>query len=288
MIPFTVSIVIPTYNEAATIGDIIKRIRAVGSKFEIIVVDDGSADDTAAQARAAGATVIRNPYNLGNGASVKAGCLASGGDIIVMIDGDGQHPPEAIPSLLEPLTEYDMAIAARVPGSDTARIRRIGNAMLNWIGSWVCRRKIVDMTSGFRAIRRQPLLEYIHLFPSRYSYPTTITIAMIQGNYFVKFVPVDAIGRRRHGKSNLRPFQDFLRFIHIMARVLILFSPQRFFLPLSLVTFVAGVVMASYQLWKASGVFGSSVFLLLSGALFFCFGLVSEQIAALRRERGER
>lgn len=284
----SVSVVIPTFNEAATIGGIVQRIRSVGPQFEIIVIDDGSADDTSARARDAGATVIRNPYNLGNGASVKAGCLAAHGDVVLMIDADGQHPPENIPDLLQYMDEYDMAVGSRIPGSNTSRFRRFGNAMLNGIGSWICGRKIDDLTSGFRAIKRAPLLEYAHLFPSRYSYPTTITIAMIQGNYFVKFVPVPNIGRRQAGVSNVRPFQDFLRFLHIMARVLILFSPQRFFLPLSLVTFVAGVVMASYQLWKASGVFGSSVFLLLSGALFFCFGLVSEQIAALRRERSER
>jgi glycosyltransferase involved in cell wall biosynthesis len=282
-----VSVVIPALDEAATIADLVGRIRAVGPAYEIIVVDDGSSDATGERARQAGATVIRHPYNLGNGASVKAGCRLARGDAIVMIDGDGQHPPEAIPSLLEWIGEYDMAVGARMRGSKTSRVRRTGNFLLNRIGSWICGKEIVDLTSGFRAIKRKYLLEYLHLFPSRYSYPTTITMAMIQGNHFVKYVPVPDIQRRGHGKSSIRPVQDFMRFLNIMARLLIVFSPQRFFLPLSFAAILAGVLMASYQLIRSGGVFGSSVVLLMSGALFFCFGLIAEQIAALRRERGE-
>lgn len=283
----TVSVIVPAFNEAATIGEVVQRIKRTGPNYEVIVVDDGSQDDTKTTAEQAGATVIRNPYNLGNGASVKAGCLAAHGNIIVMIDGDGQHPPEAIPDLVSQIGEYDMAVASRVPGSNTSRVRRFGNFLLNAIGTWVSGRRITDLTSGFRAIKRDRLLEYIHLFPTRYSYPTTITIAMIQGNHFVKFVPVEEIQRRLHGQSNMRPFQDFLRFLHIMARLVIVFSPQRFFLPLSAATALAGLGMGIYQLVRFGGVLGSSLLLLISSLLFFCFGLIAEQIAALRRERRE-
>ena len=281
----TVSVVIAALNEGATIGAIIAAIKAVGPSFEVIVVDDGSTDDTAAQAAKAGAKVIRHPYNLGNGASIKAAVMAAQGDVVVMIDADGQHPPEAIPSLLEPIGEYDMTVGARIPGSNTSRVRRFGNFFLNFIGSWISGRKIDDLTSGFRAIKRKPLLEYLHLFPRRFSYPTTITMAMIQGNYFVKFVPVPGIKRREFGQSSIKPISDFLRFINIMARLVIVFSPQRFFLPLSLTFVVCGLLMATYQIVKHGAVLGSSVLLLISGLLFFCFGLIAEQIAALRRER---
>lgn len=283
----TVSVVVPAFNEAATIGEIVRRIKQAEPAYEVIVVDDGSTDDTANSARSAGATVILNPYNLGNGASVKAGCLKANGEVIVMIDADGQHPPETIPELVSHIGEYDMVVASRIPGSNTSPVRRFGNLLLNAIGSWVSGRNVADLTSGFRAIKRRHLLEYVHLFPSRYSYPTTITIAMIQGNHFVKFLPVPEIQRRMHGKSNIRPFQDFLRFLHIMARLVIVFSPQRFFLPLSAASAAAGTVMGAYQLARFGAVLGSSLLLLISSLLFFCFGLIAEQIAALRRERRE-
>ncbi len=285
--PRSVSVIVPAFNEAATIGQIVRRIKQAGADYEVIVIDDGSEDDTANSARTAGATVIRNPYNLGNGASVKAGCLAASGDVIVMIDADGQHPPEAIPELVSHIGEYDMVVASRIRGSNTSPIRRFGNLMLNAIGSWVSGRRIADLTSGFRAIKRRHLLEYIHLFPTRYSYPTTITIAMIQGNHFVKFLPLPEIQRRLHGHSHVRPFQDFLRFLNIMARLVVVFSPQRFFLPLSAATAAAGLAIGIFQLVRFGAVLGSSLLLLISSLLFFCFGLVAEQIAALRRERRE-
>ena len=280
--------VIPAFNEGPTIASIIERILAIDPTFEIIVVDDGSTDETSARAASAGAQVIRHPYNLGNGASVRAASLAARGDIIVMLDADGQHPPEAIPALLAPIGEYDMTVGARIAGSNTSRIRRFGNYLLNGIGSWISGRPIDDLTSGFRAIKRRHLLEYIHLFPSRFSYPTTITMAMLQGNHFVKFIPVPGIQRREFGASSIRPISDFIRFLNIMARLVIVFSPQRFFIPLSLTCLGVGLAIAFYQIVRLGAVLGSSVLLLVSGMLFFCFGLIAEQIAALRRERTDR
>lgn len=282
-----VSVVVPAYNEAATIALVVGRILAVDPTYEVIVVDDGSADDTAGAAEAAGATVIRHTYNLGNGASVTSGSLAASGNVVVMIDADGQHPPEAIPRLLEHIGEYDMVVGARTRNSRTSKFRNFGNYFLNMLGRWVSGHPIVDLTSGFRAIKREHLLEYIHLFPARYSYPTTITMAMIQGRHFVKYVSLDVIQRREHGKSNIRPVRDFLRFINIMMRLLILFSPQKFFIPLSIVTAVGGVGLGLFQLIERGGLFGSSQLLLLSAVYFFCFGLLAEQLAALRRQQRE-
>lgn len=282
-----VSVVIPALNEESTIGDIVSGIFAVDPGYEIIVVDDGSTDGTAQAARDAGAVVISHPYNLGNGASVTAGSLAASGDVVVMIDGDGQHPPEYIPMLVEPIGEYDMVVGARTRKSKTSRRRSLGNFILNLIASWASGHPIKDLTSGFRAIKRKHLLEYIHLFPARYSYPTTITMAMIQGRHFVKYVPVDGIRRRHFGKSNIRPFSDFIRFVNIMMRVLILFSPQKFFLPLSGLSLILGASLGAYQLGVHGGLFGSSQLLLLSAVYFFCFGLLAEQIAVIRRMVGK-
>jgi glycosyltransferase involved in cell wall biosynthesis len=282
-----VSVVIPAFNEEATIGDIVRHIRQVGPYFEILVVDDGSSDRTAERAKEAGATVIRNPYNLGNGASVKSACLKARGDVIVMLDADGQHPPEEIPRLLADIGEYDMCVGARTKFSRTSRFRDFGNFMLNNIASWISGSKVVDLTSGFRAIKRDLLLEYIHLFPTRYSYPTTITMAMLQGNHFVKYVPVDTIQKREQGTSHIRPVHDFLRFVRIMIRLVLLFSPRRFFLPLALVSFLGGLGLAIFQLTRTGAIQSSGILLMLAAVSFFCFGILAEQIAELRRQKNE-
>lgn len=283
----TVSVVIPAFNEGETISDIVQRVLKSCPKAEVIVVDDGSADDTAKFAEQAGAKVLRHPYNIGNGASVKQGCLNATGDIVVLMDGDGQHQPEDIPTLLAAMDDYDMCVAARTKNSKTSKFRNFGNLMLNRIATMITGMKVMDLTSGFRAVKRDCLLECVHLFPKRYSYPTTITMALAQGNHFIKYEPMDSICKREHGQSNIRPFSDFIRFINIMMRMVILFSPQKFFLPLSLASTFLGISLGLYQLWHSGGVFGASLLLILSGVSFFCFGLLAEQLSALRRQAGE-
>jgi len=281
-----VSVIIPAFNEEKTIGQVVADIRAhLPNIREILVIDDASSDNTAQSAAAAGATVIRNPYNLGNGASVKRGCLIARGDILVMLDADGQHPASDIPRLLEHIGPYDLCIGARTRKSTTSWVRNAGNAVLNSIASWIAESHVVDLTSGFRAMKKSVVLQYIHLFPRRYSYPTTTTMAFLLGSHFVRYVPADAVTRRKHGKSNIRPIHDFFRFVNIMLRLLILFRPQKFFLPLSATVFVGGMAWAAYQFWKTGGLQGTSILLIMSSLIFFSFGLVAEQIAELRRDR---
>ena len=283
-----VSVIIPAFNEEETIAQVVADIRDHFAEVsEVLVIDDGSTDKTAERAAAAGATVIRNPYNIGNGASVKRGCIAASGEILVMLDADGQHPASEISRLLEQIGSYDLCIGARTRRSTTSRVRNIGNAVLNSIASWISESRVVDLTSGFRAMKRTVVLQYIHLFPRRYSYPTTTTMAFLLGNHFVKYVPVDSVTRRKFGKSNLRPVHDFFRFLNIMLRLLVLFRPQKFFLPLSLITFVAGIIWATYQLFNTGGLQGTSLLLIISSVVFFCFGLLAEQIAEMRRQRSE-
>ncbi|MGJ3259980.1 MAG: glycosyltransferase family 2 protein [Rhodospirillales bacterium] len=280
-----VNVVMPAYNEAEGIGGLVERVRAISPDLEVIVVDDGSTDNTAAVAEAAGATVIRNPYNLGNGASVKRGILASERDVVVMMDSDGQHPPEEIPKLLNEIGTFDMAVGARTPKSDTAPLRNVGNKLLIRVAQWISGRQILDLTSGFRAIRREPLRDYLSLFPSRYSYPTTITLAMMLEGYFVTFVPMDSIGRRAHGSSDLSPVRDFLRFIGIIGRIVVLFNPQRLFVPLGGALFLASLFFGVFQYLRTGGIQAASLALFIASINIACFGLLADQVAHLRRKR---
>ncbi|MDP4594466.1 MAG: glycosyltransferase family 2 protein [Beijerinckiaceae bacterium] len=280
-----VSVVMPAYNEEASIAALIKRVCALSDQIEVIVVDDGSADKTAEVAEAAGARVVRSPYNVGNGASVKRGILASERAVVLMMDSDGQHPPEEIPKLLAELGTYDMTVGARTAKSNTDPLRNVGNKLLIHVAQWISGRRILDLTSGFRAIKSAPLRDYLSLFPNRYSYPTTITLAMMLEGYFVTFVPMDSIGRREQGSSGLSPVRDFLRFIGIIGRIVVLFSPQRLFVPLGGALFAASIVLGMFQYWWTGGLQSASLALFISSINIACFGLLADQIAHLRRKR---
>lgn len=280
----SVSIVIPALNEAECIGGVIKQAVAAVTPLEVIVVDDGSLDETARLAAEAGAKVLRNPYTIGNGASVKRGALSARGDVVVFLDGDGQHPPDEIPRLLERLDQYDMAVGARTASSGASAFRNFGNWMLIRVARWISRQKIDDLTSGFRAVKRRHLLDYAHLFPTGYSYPTTLTLAMMLGGQFVCYVPMDTIKKRAQGSSNITPFRDFLRFLMIMVRIVVLFSPQRFFFPLGAGIFVASIAVGGIQLWLTGGIQSAGLALFLSGIYIACFGILADQISLVRRQ----
>ncbi len=280
-----VSVVVPAFNEEPAIGDLVRRIRKINVEFEVVVVDDGSTDGTGRAAAEAGATVVRHPYNVGNGASVKTGASRASGDVLLFIDADGQHPPEEIPRLLELIGEYDMVVGSRSHASDAPLIRRFGNWGLIRVAQLITGHKIDDLTSGFRAVKRDKFMEFFHLYPKRYSYPTTITIAFLKSAYFIKYVPLAGIKRREAGTSDISPLRDGLRFLYIMVRMLMLFSPQHLFLPVGSLFILAGTVFLIYQILATGGIRGASIILFTSGVFTFLFGLMAEQIAAIRRER---
>jgi len=283
--PSCVSVLIPAYNEAEVIGDVVSRVRAHARWAEVIVIDDGSTDDTAPRAEAAGATVIRQPYNKGNGAAVKAGIRRAAADYILIIDADGQHRPEDMSRIVEPLGEYDLVIGARSPATQATLARRTGNALLNGLAAYLTARPIPDLTSGFRGARRTALREFIHLLPNGFSTPTTTTLAFLKAGYNVCFVPIDA--RPRVGRSKIRFARDGFRFYLILMRMITLFSPMRIFLPVSLLSFLVGAGYAIWTIATQSHVTNSSVLLILFSVVVFLVGLVSEQIAALRFEARE-
>jgi glycosyltransferase involved in cell wall biosynthesis len=280
--PEQTSVVIPAFNEADAIGAVVAGLAAAGAWHQIIVVDDASTDGTAEAARAAGACVVSHPYNKGNGASVKSGIRAARGEFLLIIDADGQHQPADAVRLVERLGEYDLVIGARHQATQATLARRLGNAALNRLASYLTERTIPDLTSGFRGARLEYLREFLHLLPNRFSTPTTTTLAFIKAGYSVTFVPVAA--RARVGESKIHLLRDGTKFMLITLKIVTIFSPLRVFLPISLAAFLLGAAYAAWTIATQSHVTNSSVLLIMLAVIVFLVGLVSEQIAALRFE----
>ena len=277
------SVVIPAYNEGHVVASLVAALRSAAPWREILVVDDASTDDTGPSAASAGARVIRHPYNKGNGAAVKSGIRHATGDFVLIMDGDGQHQPADAMRLVAQLGEFDLVVGARSPSTQANAVRRIGNELLNELATYLTERQIPDLTSGFRAARRDCLLEFLHLLPNGFSTPTTTTLAFIKAGYSVKFESIEAVAR--HGSSKISLGSDGVRFLLIVLKVITLFSPLRIFLPVSVATFVLGAAYAVWTIVTQSHVTNSSVLLILMSVVFFLVGLVSEQISSLRFER---
>jgi glycosyltransferase involved in cell wall biosynthesis len=280
--PSAVSVVIPACNEADIIGDVVTAVASAAAWHEIIVIDDGSRDGTAARAAAAGATVIRHPYNKGNGAAVKTGIRRATGEFVMIIDGDGQHRPDDAPRLVSKLGEYDLVIGARATSTQATQGRKFGNAMLNRFASYLTGREIPDLTSGFRAARREYLREFLHLLPNGFSTPTTTTLAFIKAGYNVAFEPTDA--RPRIGKSKIRLARDGAKFFVIILKIVTIFSPLRVFVPLAATSVAVGIIYGLWNVVAHARIPNGAVLLILFGVIVFLVGLVSEQISALRFE----
>ena len=276
------SIVIPAFNEAASIGTVVSELFAAAHWLEILVVDDGSTDDTAPAAAAAGARVIRHPYNKGNGAAVKSGIRQSAGTFILIADADGQHRPADAKRLVSHLDVYDLVIGARAGHTQASLPRRLGNALLNAVASYLTEQPIPDLTSGFRAARREHLLEFIHLLPNGFSTPTTTTLAFMRAGYSVRFEPVEAA--QRVGVSKIRLGADGFNFFLILLKVITIFSPMRIFAPISAAAFLLGAAYGAWTIVTQSHVTNSSVLLILLSVVILLVGLVSEQISSLRIE----
>ncbi len=280
--PSTVSIVIPAFNESESIAEVIGVLRGAAAWREIIVVDDGSSDGTGDRAAAAGATVVRHAYNIGNGAAVKNGIRRATGDYILIVDADGQHPPEDALRLVARLGEYDLVVGARSAATQATEVRRAGNSALNRLAGYLTGREIPDLTSGFRGARASGLREYLHLLPNGFSTPTTTTLAFIKGGYTVTFEPIHA--RQRSGQSKIRLARDGDKFLMIIFKIITLFSPMRNFAPISATAFVLGVVYGVWNVVAHARIPNGSVLLILFAVVVFLVGLVSEQISALRFE----
>jgi glycosyltransferase involved in cell wall biosynthesis len=278
------SIVIPAKNEAATIADVVASARSEYPEAEIIVVDDGSTDATADLAEAAGATVVRHPESLGNGAAVKSGARAAKGEILALMDGDGQHDPRELGKLLARLDEgYQMAVGARDSGSHASVGRWFANGLYNEIASRLTGRRVPDLTSGFRAVRASMFRQFLYLLPNGFSYPTTITMAFLRSGYPVCFEPITAA--ERSGKSHIRPIRDGIRFLVIIFKIATLYSPLKIFMPISALFFTTGLGYYAYTYFTEGRFTNMSMLVISASVIIFLIGLISEQITALTYSR---
>src|SRR3954447_6276295 len=280
--PEATTIVIPAFNEAASIGAVVRDLTAAASWLEILVIDDGSTDATGATAAAAGALVIRHPYNKGNGAAVKTGIRHAAGAFVLIADADGQHRPADAARLVAQLDTYDLVVGARSGQTQASATRRAGNAVLNGLASYLTEQPIPDLTSGFRAARRDCLLEFLHLLPNGFSTPTTTTLAFMRAGYSVRFEPIDAA--QRVGVSKIRLGADGFNFFLILLKVITIFSPLRLFAPISAAAFLLGAAYGVWTIVTQSHVTNSSVLLILLSVVILLVGLISEQISSLRVE----
>jgi len=281
-----ISIIIPAYNEAETIGNVVTKVIDLYPDFEIIVVNDGSTDDTAAVAKDAGALVYSHPYNIGNGAAVKSGIRFASGKILVFMDGDGQHDPRDIEKMLEYFPDFDMVVGARTKGYQASWGRALANKIYNWLASYVAKFTIRDLTSGFRAVKSDIAHNFLYLFPNTYSYPTTLTLAALRDGRSVKYVTINTESRKK-GKSKIKIFRDGIRFFLIITKICALYSPLRIFLPVSFMMFCLGLGYYIYTYFASHRFTNMSGLLFTTSILIFMMGLISEQICQMRFERSE-
>lgn len=274
------SIIIPAKNESESLGALLPELVTLYSDAEILVVDDGSTDNTAEICERNGVKVIRHPYSMGNGAAIKAGARHATGDIFVFMDADGQHQPGDIQHLLDRLgSGYDMVVGARERASQASTGRWAANSIYNWVASRMTGHPVRDLTSGFRAVKSEKFKEFIYLLPNGFSYPTTITMAFFRAGYAVNYMPIDV--RKREGKSHIHPLKDGVRFLTIIFKVATLYSPLKIFVPFSFLFFFLGLGYSVYTLGFMGRFTNMSVVLYAVAALIFLIGLISEQITAL-------
>ncbi|HET6347998.1 MAG TPA: glycosyltransferase family 2 protein [Candidatus Krumholzibacteria bacterium] len=282
-----VSIVIPAFNEEKAIGTtldaVLSAVAASPRRYEIIVVDDGSRDATGEVAAARGVRVVTHRRNRGYGASLKSGTLAARADVVLFYDADNQFEPADIDRMVTELGDRDAALGARTAGSHAPVSRRGGKKLLGWLANYLARTRIPDLNCGLRAIRRDVLLDYLHLLPNGFSASTTTTLVLLKEGHDVVFVPITV--KKRIGKSTVRPLKDGMDTVLLIVRLTTLLDPFRVFGPVSVVFFLFGVVWGMYYIRLGRGLSVASLFMLVSSVIFFFFGLLADQVASLRRER---
>lgn len=278
------SIIIPAKNEARNLEKVLPDLTHLYPNADIIVVNDGSTDDTITVVEQFQVTCISHPYSKGNGAAIKTGAQAASGDVLVFMDGDGQHDPKEIKGLLEKYDSgYHLVIGARKFRSQASVGRWLANKIYNFVAGWMVGHKVSDLTSGFRVVNAKKFKEFLYMLPNGFSYPTTSTMAFFRSGYSVGFSPINT--KERAGKSHIRFFRDGTRFFLIIFRVGTLFSPLKLFLPISIVFFLMGLGHYLHTYITESRFTNMSALLFTTSVLVFLIGLVSEQITSLMYAR---
>ncbi len=275
------TIILPARNESVALENLLPELKRRAGEAEIIVVNDGSTDDTIALCKSCQVKVISHPYPKGNGAAVKSGARASSGDVLLFMDADGQHRAEDIPRLLEKFAEgYDMVVGARQSGSHAGAHRAVANDIFSRIATWMVQQPVEDLTSGFRMVKADKFRKFLYLLPNGFSYPTTITMSFFRAGFSVAYLPINT-PRRTAGKSHIRPVRDGMRFLLIIIKIGTLYSPQKLFLPISAGFFLAGFGYYLYTYLTVGRFTNMSALLFISAILTFLVGIVSEQVSAL-------
>jgi glycosyltransferase involved in cell wall biosynthesis len=281
---YVISIVLPAKNEAAALADLLPRLRQSQPDAQIVVVDDGSTDETAQLCMQHAVTALRQPYSMGNGAAIKRGARAAEGDVIVFMDADAQHDPADVTRLLDRLGEgFDMVVGARAWSGQAGVGRGMANSFYNWLATRMTGHVVADLTSGFRAVRADKFREFLHLLPNGFSYPTTITMAFFRSAYAVGYEPIAV--HKRLGRSHIKPLRDGLRFLLIIFKIATLYSPLKLFVPASAVFFVLGCANYAYTFAHSGRLTNMSTLMWSAAVIVFLIGLISEQITALTYRR---
>ncbi|GBG15668.1 glycosyl transferase family 2 [Novimethylophilus kurashikiensis] len=280
------SLILPAKNESAALDFLLPKIRQYAKDAEIIVVDDGSSDDTEAVCQKHKVKIVSNPYSKGNGAAIKAGARAATGEVLVFMDADGQHRPEDIPRLLDTVNQgFDMVVGARSRASQAGVHRAAANGFYNRLATWMVGHPILDLTSGFRAVKANKFRQFIYLLPNGFSYPTTITMSFFRAGYSVEYVPI--VAPKRIGNSHIRLLRDGARFLIIIFKIGTLYSPLKLFAPISFSFFLMGLGHYLYTYLTVHRFTNMSALLFISAVMVFLIGLISEQITALMYKDSE-
>lgn len=275
-----ITIIIPAYNEEKGIGNVISQLKKLNGDYQLLVVDDGSTDNTFDILKKSGVGVVHHKCNKGYGAALKTGLRNAQTSVVLFIDADGQHNTDDIERIAEHIDEYDMVVGARTKKSTVSLLRRPGKKILSITANYLSGHHIPDLNSGFRAIKKDKAMEFMHILPNTFSFTTTITLAFLKSGYDVKYVPIQTIDRV--GTSKIKPFRDGFRFIMLIVRTIALFDPLKVFLPISIMLFIAGMLYGIYTILTTLNISDTSAILLTAGVLTFLFGLLADQISLIR------